>query len=179
MGRRETNRAERQRRILRAARALIEAGGFDDLSMRALARRADVSVTTLYNLYGSKDQIRRALVHGLIDGIDEALEHVPLARPLERARAVVTVAIDAAMREGLLRSELRPDLLAAQIYDGFRRASLLWAAGLVDAGGFRVKALYALYVCLLGVATDEVRPMLLEEIRALESQLSELGRSAA
>ena len=220
MGLREDNRELRRRRIRRAARALIAKSGFEALSMRTLARRADLSVTTLYNLYGSKDEIRLALCHELLDGIDRALEEVPLERPLERARAVVTVGVDhlvgdaslsragilasrhgrggidddeitpravemqrialeAAMREGLLRADLRPELLAAQVYDGFRRAALLWAAGELDVSGFRSKALYALYVCLLGVANDANRPAILAELHALEPELVRLrGRAA-
>lgn len=220
MSLRAANRERRRQRILAAARSLIEDGGFDDLSMRALAERAGVSVTTLYNLYGSKDQIRFALVSALIDGIDAVLETIPLARPLERARAVVTVSIEhmvrngklcrvgllanacgpdgiadadvtpravemqrvaiaAAIEEGLLRPDLHPTLLGGQIYDGFRRASLLWAAGLLDADGFRDRALYAFYVCLLGVATEATRPAMLTELAALEARLDRARESAA
>ena len=220
MGLRDDNRELRRRRIRRAARRLVVKHGFEGLSMRTLARKADLSVTTLYHLYGSKDEIRLALCHELLDGIDRALEEVPLERPLERARAVVTVgvdhlvgdaslsragilasrhgrggmdddeitpravemqrvAIEAAMSEGLLRPDLRPDLLAAQVYDGFRRAALLWAVGEIEPAGFRSKALYALYVCLLGVATARSRPAILAELRALEAELTRQGRNAA
>ena len=220
MGLREDNRELRRRRIRRAARTLVAKHGFEGLSMRTLARKADLSVTTLYHLYGSKDEIRLALCHELLDGIDRALEEVPLERPLERARAVVTVGVDhlvgdaslsragilasrhgrggmdddeitpravemqriaiqAAMSEGLLRPDLRPDLLAAQVYDGFRRAALLWAVGELEPSGFRSKALYALYVCLLGVATTRTRPAILAELRALEPELSRQRRNAA
>jgi AcrR family transcriptional regulator len=220
MGLREDNRELRRRRIRRSARSLVAKQGFEGLSMRTLARKADLSVTTLYNLYGSKDEIRLALCHELLDGIDRALEEVPLERPLERARAVVTVSVDhlagdasvsragilasrhgrggidddgitpravemqrvaleAAMSERLLRPDLRPDLLAAQVYDGFRRAALLWAIGELEPSGFRSKALYALYVCLLGVATDRTRPAILAELRALEPELARQRRNAA
>ena len=53
-GRRERAKAERRSRIVRAARDLIRETGDTDLSMRMIAKRADVSLTTPYNLFGSK-----------------------------------------------------------------------------------------------------------------------------
>jgi AcrR family transcriptional regulator len=53
-GRREQAKAERRSRIVRAARDLIRETGDTDLSMRMIAKRADVSLTTPYNLFGSK-----------------------------------------------------------------------------------------------------------------------------
>jgi AcrR family transcriptional regulator len=53
----EENKAERRDRILRAARKLVAERGYDGLTMRDLARAARVSVPTLYNLFGGKDQI--------------------------------------------------------------------------------------------------------------------------
>jgi AcrR family transcriptional regulator len=54
VGRREQAKAERRSRIVRAARDLIRDTGDTDLSMRMIARRAGVSLTTPYNLFGSK-----------------------------------------------------------------------------------------------------------------------------
>ena len=53
-GRREQAKAERRTRIVRAARDLIRETGDTDLSMRMIAKRAGVSLTTPYNLFGSK-----------------------------------------------------------------------------------------------------------------------------
>jgi AcrR family transcriptional regulator len=53
-GRRERAKAERRSRIVRAARDLIRETGDTELSMRMIAKRADVSLTTPYNLFGSK-----------------------------------------------------------------------------------------------------------------------------
>lgn len=53
-GQRELGKAERRSRIVRAARDLIRETGSTDLSMRMIAKRADVSLTTPYNLFGSK-----------------------------------------------------------------------------------------------------------------------------
>ncbi len=56
-GRREQAKAERRSRIVRAARDLIRETGDTDLSMRTIAKRAGVSLTTPYNLFGSKHAV--------------------------------------------------------------------------------------------------------------------------
>ena len=48
--------ARSRRRILDAARRLVEADGLDRLSMRDLAAEADVSVRTIYNVVGHFQQ---------------------------------------------------------------------------------------------------------------------------
>lgn len=62
LSRRESNVASRRQRILESARTLLTESGRDGLSMRKLAREADLSVTTLYNLVGSREDILRALI---------------------------------------------------------------------------------------------------------------------
>ncbi|MEX1019757.1 MAG: TetR/AcrR family transcriptional regulator [Litorilinea sp.] len=66
-------RARRQQRtsqaILDAARQIIQREGIDALSMRALAERIDYSPASLYEYYGSKDEIIQAVCeqgHGLM-----------------------------------------------------------------------------------------------------------------
>lgn len=56
----ETHKAERRARIIAAARELVEKHGYDGLTMRDLAAAANVSVPTLYNLFGGKDAILAA-----------------------------------------------------------------------------------------------------------------------
>ena len=94
MGLRELNVAARRQRILDAARRLIATGGIAALSMRKLAREAGLSVTTLYNLFGVREEILQALVMDAIDQMDLVLERdAPLDDPIERCRAVVTVSV--------------------------------------------------------------------------------------
>jgi AcrR family transcriptional regulator len=49
--------ANRRERILEAARRLIETRGYEGLTMRNLAAESDVTVPTLYNLVGNKEQV--------------------------------------------------------------------------------------------------------------------------
>lgn len=70
MSRREEAKQERRRRIVTAARDLIRETGDAGVSMRAIADRADVSLSTPYNLFGSK----RAIVLAVLGDIREFRE---------------------------------------------------------------------------------------------------------
>jgi AcrR family transcriptional regulator len=58
---------QRQRRILDVARREIAALGYDAITMQGLANASEVSVKTLYNLYGSKDELLLAAVENLLE----------------------------------------------------------------------------------------------------------------
>jgi len=51
------NQRERRTRILDATRELVTRHGYDGMVMRDVAARAEVSATTLYNLYNTKDEL--------------------------------------------------------------------------------------------------------------------------
>jgi AcrR family transcriptional regulator len=59
---REASRRDRRGRIISSARRMVETGGAEALSMRALASDAGVSPMTLYAICGSKADILRALI---------------------------------------------------------------------------------------------------------------------
>lgn len=67
MSKREEGKADRRRRIVEAARELIRETGDTGLSMRAIAARANVSLATPYNLFGSK----RAIVMAVLEDVRE------------------------------------------------------------------------------------------------------------
>ncbi|MEL6830907.1 MAG: helix-turn-helix domain-containing protein [Pseudomonadota bacterium] len=62
LGKREQAKAERRSRIVQAARDLIKETGNTELSMRLLAQRAEVSLSTPYNLFGSKRAVVLAVL---------------------------------------------------------------------------------------------------------------------
>jgi AcrR family transcriptional regulator len=210
MGLREENTERRRERILAAAREIVAREGMSGVSMRKLAGAAHVSVPTLYNLFGSTEDIRQALCSGFFEELARDLEERSLDRPNEQLLAFVTEAVDhvvdraaltrpvllaqeqgrggeqlttplaivrhraaiqAAMDQGDLHSDLRADLLAAHAYEGFQRAALLWARGDLDASRFRDKAMYAACMCLLAAATEGTRPELLRIASRLERKL--------
>jgi AcrR family transcriptional regulator len=191
---------------------LIATGGFSALSMRKLAKEAGLAVTTLYNLFGVREEILQALVMDAIDQMDAVLARdAPLDDPIERCRAIITVsvrhmveneavfrpmviaasqrlveggrvrdevarraaqmqslAIAAAIEQGLLSDLLDPGQLGHQIYHGYEFASIQWSIGQLDAAGFEARALYGLDLALLAVANHSIRANLEADLCKLE-----------
>lgn len=71
---------ERQKHILAVVREQISAVGYDALNIRDLAAASGVALKTLYNLYGSKDELLLAAVAELLEDVQH-LEHVEGAEP--------------------------------------------------------------------------------------------------
>ncbi|MBO6656853.1 MAG: TetR/AcrR family transcriptional regulator [Pseudomonadales bacterium] len=64
---------ERRERILQSARDQLSRLGYEGLNMRDLAVEANVSTSTLYNLYQSKDTLILAALQDLLAGLNEAV----------------------------------------------------------------------------------------------------------
>ena len=116
MGRREANVAARRQRILESARELLQESGPEGLSMRKLARQAGLSVTTLYNLLGSREQILQALIKDSVGRLEEPAPDARRTRdPLRRASRAM---------EGILQYVIdNGDLLRPLIAADFRTGS--------------------------------------------------------
>jgi AcrR family transcriptional regulator len=84
MSRREDAKAERRHRIVTAARDLIRETGDTGLSMRAIAARAQVSLSTPYNLFGSK----RAIVLAVLEDIREFNERFARLRSADAVERI-------------------------------------------------------------------------------------------
>lgn len=67
----EANKNARRARILSAARQLLEEHGYAGVTMRALADASQVSVPTLYNLFGGREPLLLAAVE---EGFGDVLE---------------------------------------------------------------------------------------------------------
>jgi len=61
-GRRESQKKQREARVLRAASALFARQGFERTTMQDIARRSRLAVGTIYNYFRSKPEIILALV---------------------------------------------------------------------------------------------------------------------
>jgi AcrR family transcriptional regulator len=83
--RRERHKDERRAQIVEAAYELLREVGADDLSVKMIAERADVSAATIYNLFGAK-----GAVLGLVYARDfEAFaERVAAAGPMAALEAM-------------------------------------------------------------------------------------------
>ena len=63
---RSKNMAKRRETILREARILIAHEGFEALKIRDLAARADLTVPTIYNLVGGKNEILAVIIEEMV-----------------------------------------------------------------------------------------------------------------
>ena len=72
------NQQARRHRILHAARVLVAKHGYDGMIMRDVATEAQVSPTTLYNLYNTKDEL---LLEALRDSISDAWDRTSAVVP--------------------------------------------------------------------------------------------------
>ncbi len=70
---REEKRSQRQQQIVAAAYEVLETKGYDGASMQRIARHARASNETLYNWYGDKQGLFRALV---TRNAEEVKEHL-------------------------------------------------------------------------------------------------------
>jgi len=90
---RQKNIEKRRQRILAAAREIIAESGPDALSMRELAKKSGLAVTTLYNLFGNKESIQMALYAEAISSVEPFLatqdERDPLSALLAGAETPV------------------------------------------------------------------------------------------
>jgi AcrR family transcriptional regulator len=71
---RSANMEKRRARILAEARTLLSRKGFDALNLRDLADVSEVTVPTIYNLIGNKEEILKALMMGAFGDYEEELE---------------------------------------------------------------------------------------------------------
>ena len=82
--------AERRQQILEAARRLIESRGYDGLTMRNLASESFVTVPTIYNLIGNKEQV-------LLEAVED--QTAAFVASLDRAGGDLVAIIEATVRQ--------------------------------------------------------------------------------
>jgi AcrR family transcriptional regulator len=87
-GLRDKQMRERRARILEAAQQLIRVTGGTGLSMRALAEKAEVSLATPYNLFGSKGAVLLALQLGALEKLEQAMDELSTRDPIEQVLEV-------------------------------------------------------------------------------------------
>lgn len=118
---RERGKQRRVERALAAAREILIEEGIGGLQMRALAERAELSVRTLYNQFGSKAEVVTALASRALDELATELEGLALEDGLDLSRAVISVSIARFHAE---RELLRP-LWAATYFGGAAEGAAL------------------------------------------------------
>jgi AcrR family transcriptional regulator len=81
-------REERKQRILDVTRRLVVERGYDGVTMRELAEKSLVSVPTLYNLFGGKNELLLAAVESYFADLIGSAGSARKTRGLERLLAI-------------------------------------------------------------------------------------------
>ncbi len=80
---RQANKALRKQRILDEARELIATKGFEAFTLSELAQRAGVSIPTIHNLFGKKQEVFEALCGEMVVKVNEAVSDPDLTDPID------------------------------------------------------------------------------------------------
>ncbi len=112
---REQAIATRKRRIFDAARAIIAQGGLDSLTTRGLAQAAGLTVPTLYNLVGGKDEILMQMVSQNVEAIWDRLAFDHRASPLDMADAIIDEAFEVVRAEKAFHRAILPLMIDLEI----------------------------------------------------------------
>jgi len=115
---------KRRKRILREARLQLEKHGLDALTMQSIAATSDVSLKTIYNLFGSREMLlleaaarlleyleKSFLVQNSEPGIDRLLSYTEGAikgfrETPEYARTIITILLQAEGDSPIARAQL-------------------------------------------------------------------------
>jgi len=90
---REIGKADRRRRIVDAADALVHESGFDSVSMVQIAQRAELSPATLYNLFETKEAILREVLNRDLDAFKDLVANERSENALERIFVAINVSV--------------------------------------------------------------------------------------
>jgi AcrR family transcriptional regulator len=112
-------RARNRRKVLDAATTYLTEHRAADFSMRRLAEAAGVSVTTVYNLVGGRDEVVEALALDVLARLDRAIAADGPEDPLEHAWSIV------ALLTAVVVEDVPPALVAA-VLDDERLATAVW-----------------------------------------------------
>jgi AcrR family transcriptional regulator len=102
---RTANMNKRRDAILWCAGDIIANEGVDKLTLYKLAIAADVTVPTIHNLLGKKEDIFEKLVEEMVQSVDIALEGLTRAEPIIAAQAFIDKLMELfSAREGLYKA---------------------------------------------------------------------------
>ena len=86
---RQANKELRKQRILEEARNLIASKGFESFTLSELASKAGVSIPTIHNLFGKKQEVLEALCGEMIERVNETVTSPDHADPIEAIEAFI------------------------------------------------------------------------------------------
>jgi AcrR family transcriptional regulator len=86
---RQLNKERRKQKILDMARELIATEGFDAFTISELASRSGVTIPTVHNLFGKKNDIVLTLFRELVSRVDDVLAQPELTDPIAALEAFI------------------------------------------------------------------------------------------
>jgi AcrR family transcriptional regulator len=92
--RRERHKDERRARIVEAAEGLMREVGADDISVKMIADRADVSAATIYNLFGAKGAVLEKVYERDFAAFADKVAATRAPRALDRVFESIRIAAD-------------------------------------------------------------------------------------
>lgn len=102
---RTANMNKRRAAILLCAGDIIANEGIDKLTLQKLAQAADVTIPTIHNLLGKKEDIFEKLVEEMVLRVDVALDGLERTEPILAAEAFVDKLMDLfSISEGLYKA---------------------------------------------------------------------------
>lgn len=134
----EEKRAARRAHILQCTRDLLTSEGYDTITMERLADACGVTKPTLYNAFGSKDELLAEAVHDVYGRILARAGAPEGVRGLDHVIAILTVTAKVILREQ-------------------KRGQALLTEVRTHAGGPFGKAVHASIREALGGAVEEMR----------------------
>ena len=162
MGLREKKAVRNRERIVSEGMALFGAKGYEETTMEMIAEAADLSPSTLYRNFPSKDLIVLASFLGntakMADAFTEAVQTMPLAHALAEAIFAVLEIEDVDPQKALLvRSILDQSPVArAKLWDYLREQQLLLAAQIASCSKLKAndpRAILASRISILVLQT--------------------------
>ncbi len=89
-------RRDRRATVIAAATELADTGGYDAVTMKAVADRSGVALATIYRWFTSKDHLLAEALHAFVVDIDGLLRDAPPtgATPADRLAAIMAIVGD-------------------------------------------------------------------------------------
>ncbi len=176
VGRRKEHDDATRTALLAAAERLIDAGGPDAASVRAVADEVGTSTRAVYSVFGSKQGLLEALATRFFEEVNAAVDAVPLTD--DPAADLVEAALQAFRGTALAHPSLYrlvflrvvPDLqlgpeFGQVAYEAFGRMQALLERVVPDGPALHQRAL-AWHALTEGLASMEVRGQMLDTLNA-------------
>jgi len=164
--RRERERKAHRREILKAAERVFAAKGYHAATVEEIATEAEFAVGTLYNFFGSKEELYREVINGVIGQLYAEAQQRVLSRDdpeqaiaaaievdleyLERHRGLARAVLDATPGGQFDLGQAMP-AEATQLMDRYRKEIIGVFGRGVERGVFDALDPFYLALCLEGI----------------------------